>query len=196
MLKGRPICGEDAVKICLKRKIPWRSLQHLSTPLTPTWRLGPLSILEAPLPLGCIMAPVQVQVTACTPMGAWSVYLQVFMTGSLHCLDTRTLMWRKLASAGPMKKRQSGMITYGNQLLLFGGYGVPSGPIQPGSQLVLDSRCTDGSGWTNELHMFDLGRGEDSTCNSHQLCLNGLVCMLLHMLSFRSIACCFCQPFL
>ena len=93
--------------------------------------------------------------------GGWSVSPGVY-TGSLHCLDTRTLMWRKLASAGPMKKRQSGMITYGNQLLLFGGYGVPSGPIQPGSQFVLDSRYTDGSGRTNELYMFDLRKGEDT----------------------------------
>ena len=79
--------------------------------------------------------------------------------GSLHCLDTRTLMWTKLASTGPMKKLYSRMVTHGNQLLLFGGYGVPTANMQPESFVLKDTR-THGRGWTNELHTFDLGKGE------------------------------------
>ena len=44
--------------------------------------------------------------------------------------------------------------------LLFGGYGIPSDPIQPGAEFVKSSRFTDGRGWTNELHTFDLIKGE------------------------------------
>ncbi len=80
--------------------------------------------------------------------------------GSLHCLDTRTLMWSKLASTGPMKKQGCSMIAYEDHLLLFGGYGVPSGPTQPGSEFVLNDDVTDGSGCTNELHTFDIRKGE------------------------------------
>ena len=91
--------------------------------------------------------------------GGWNVSAGSH-DGNLHCLDTRTSKWTKLASTGPMKKTASGMIAYGDQLLLFGGAGVPSGPTQPGSEFLLDDKDTDGSGWTNELHTFDLREGE------------------------------------
>lgn len=77
--------------------------------------------------------------------------------GCLHSLNAETLAWNKLASNGPMKKNNCGMIAYDNQLLLFGGYGVPSGPTQPGSAFVRD---VSDHGWTNELHTFDLSKGE------------------------------------
>ena len=84
------------------------------------------------------------------------------LDGSLHCLDTRTLTWTKLANSttGPMRKQNCGMIVHGNRLLLFGGYGLLSGPIQPGSEFAVDMKHADDSGWTNELHMFDLKEGE------------------------------------
>ena len=50
------------------------------------------------------------------------------------------------------------MIVYGKKLLLFGGYGFPSHPSQP--DFVKSSCFTDGRGWTNELHSFDLEEGE------------------------------------
>ena len=52
------------------------------------------------------------------------------------------------------------MVTYGNMLILFGGYGYPSGPTQPGAEFKKDSKFTGGAGWTNELHTFDLKEGE------------------------------------
>ena len=79
--------------------------------------------------------------------------------GSLHCLDTWTLMWTELARMGPMKKIYSGMIAYDHQLLLFGGHGAPSSPTQPGSEYIVNDGCI-GGGWTNELHTFDLREGE------------------------------------
>ena len=85
-------------------------------------------------------------------------------TGSLHQLDTRTSMWTQLAKDGPMKKSDSVMVVYNNQLILFGGVGTPSGPIQSGSEFIVDSNDIDGSGWTNEMHSFDLKEGERVEC--------------------------------
>ena len=73
-------------------------------------------------------------------------------------LDTQLLKWQQLSNAGPMKKVGCRMVVYGRKLILFGGYGVPSHPSQ--QDFVKSSRLTDGSGWTNELHSFDLEEGE------------------------------------
>ena len=80
--------------------------------------------------------------------------------GTLHGLDTKSWMWSQLSSDGPMKKYGCRMIAYGCKILLFGGYGVPSGTIQPGAKFVKNIYPSDGSGWTNELHIFDLKEGE------------------------------------
>ena len=80
--------------------------------------------------------------------------------GSLHQLDTRTRTWKQLSSTGPMRKTGCKMVAYDSNLVLFGGYGIPSGPTQPGAEFVKNSKYTDGSGWTNELHTFDLIKGE------------------------------------
>ena len=44
-------------------------------------------------------------------------------------------------------------------LLLFAGYGPPPTDIQPGAVFTRDTLYTDGRGWTNELHLFDLDTG-------------------------------------
>ena len=80
---------------------------------------------------------------------------------SLHQLDTRSCTWKQLSSAGPMRKSACGMIAHDSKLVLFGGYGVPSGPIQPGAEFQM--KHTDGRGWTNEVHTFDLKEGEGVT---------------------------------
>ena len=59
-----------------------------------------------------------------------------------------------------MRKSGCGMVSYLDKLILFGGYGIPSGPTQPGAQFIKNSKYTDGRGWTNELHMFDVQKGE------------------------------------
>ena len=85
--------------------------------------------------------------------------------GSLHQLNTRTRTWKQLSSTGPMRKTGCGMVSYGSKLVLFGGYGIPSDgipsdPTQPGAEFVKISTYSDGRGWTNELHTFDLIKGE------------------------------------
>ena len=78
--------------------------------------------------------------------------------GFLHQLDTRSWTWKQLSSAaGPMRKAGCGMVALDSKLVLFGGYGDPSGPTQAGAEFVKGSKYT--SGWTNELHVFDLNKG-------------------------------------
>ena len=76
---------------------------------------------------------------------------------SLHQLDTRSWTWKQLSSAGPMKKAACGMVACDSKLVLFGGYGIPSGPTQPGAEFI---RSIGDSGWTNEVHTFNLKEGE------------------------------------
>ena len=81
---------------------------------------------------------------------------------SLHCLSTSVREWRELGESnpqdGPMEKRLCRMVTFNNDALaLFGGYGIPRGTIQPGSSFIKNE--ADGSGWTNELHLFNVNKG-------------------------------------
>ena len=83
---------------------------------------------------------------------------------SLHRLDPTTLEWRELQSLnqadGPMRKRGCGMVSFlQDQLAVFGGYGIPTGHTQPGATFTKDTHFTDGSGWSNELHVFDTTEG-------------------------------------
>ena len=77
---------------------------------------------------------------------------------SFHRLDLNTLEWRELHQAGrPMRKSSCGIVPIlRDQLALFGGYGIPTGLIQPRAAFTKNRHYTDGSGWSNELHMFNI----------------------------------------
>ena len=63
-----------------------------------------------------------------------------------------------------MAKTRCGMVSCGEgQLCVFAGYGLPTGPLQPGSTFIKNTRFTDGRGWTNELHLYDINGGTSST---------------------------------
>ena len=85
---------------------------------------------------------------------------QIFNT--LHRLDSKTWRWSQVspqnADGAPMPKYGCGMIAFRNSLVVFGGHGIPQGPTEPGS-FIKNTRATDGSGWTNELHIFSLSEG-------------------------------------
>jgi len=83
---------------------------------------------------------------------------QKYYNNCLHQLDTRTLSWTQLAGGGPLKKHSCGMLAHGDKLLLFGGYGILSGLGQ--LEMSLEFRSFSNSGWTNELHSFDLKKCE------------------------------------
>ena len=72
---------------------------------------------------------------------------------SLLKLNLRTFQWEQVRvsnpSSGPQKKNGCGMVSYGdNQLVVFAGF--------------------TGSGRTDELHVFDLNKGEYSLCTKPQ----------------------------
>ena len=80
-------------------------------------------------------------------------------SASLNQLDTRSNTWTQLSAQhenGPMRKCGCGIIYYNNSLVICGGFGVPSSELQAGSQLT---EHKDGSGWTNEIHMFNISEG-------------------------------------
>ena len=52
------------------------------------------------------------------------------------------------------------MVTHDETLLCLGGYGFPSSTTQPGAEFTKDCRFTNGAGWTNEFHAYDLKGGE------------------------------------
>ena len=96
---------------------------------------------------------------ACTTSGH---HLYVYGGGlrfhdSLHQLDMDTLEWSQLPS-GPMKKVECEMISYEDELILFAGRGIPSGPAQPGALSITDDLNYK---WTNELHSFNVKEGEE-----------------------------------
>ena len=59
----------------------------------------------------------------------------------------------------PMAKGGAKLVAFGGKLAVFGGYGLPHAPTQPGSSLIRDTSCTDGRGWTNEFHIYNLKDG-------------------------------------
>ncbi len=82
--------------------------------------------------------------------------------GCLHQLHIATLTWKEICPHqldGPMKKIGAAMVVSDNKVVLFGGHGVQSN-VQSGSQFIKNDNFTDGHGKTNELHVFDLKKGE------------------------------------
>ena len=108
----------------------------------------------------------------CTSFGK-HVYMYNGISGErcehvLSCLNVKTLTWSLLCSertdGGPMKKYGSGMVIfkYGDKVAVIGGYGIPTGPTQPGAAFARNTRFTDGRGWSNEFHVFDIRQGRFS----------------------------------
>ncbi len=80
----------------------------------------------------------------------------------MYTLDLVTLHWTKVESTAgdqPIKKANCGLVSVDERTLCcFGGDGI--GSTQPGSTFTRDKRRTDGSGWTNELHLCDVQNGK------------------------------------
>ena len=96
---------------------------------------------------------------------------------TLHRLDTKTWHWYQLslqdADGAPMPKVGCGMISFRNSLGVFGGLGIPRGPTEPYS-FMKNIRFTDGRGWTNEFHIYNLSEGMHTSVASQKLstCMN------------------------
>ena len=112
--------------------------------------------------------------------------------GCLYQLDIKSRKWQQLSSAGPMSKAGCGMIAYGKKLVVIGGYGIPFATTQHGAaEFVKDSNYTNtDSGWTNELHTFDLEEGEvPKHCHIAPLQVSCLVssCCMHRSMCFRHL---------
>ena len=84
---------------------------------------------------------------------------------SLHCINSVTAEWKELSSQHPvnqpMPKSGFGIVTYTDtaSLAVFAGYGIPYCPTQAGAKFVQSTKYSDGRGWTNEFHLFNLTNG-------------------------------------
>ena len=105
--------------------------------------------------------------TACTSFrgrmymyGGYNIEKDIF-EGVLSCLNLNTLTWSQLSPAGgPMRKIGCGIVHFHHdKLAVIGGHGLPTGPTQPGSTFIKNTMFTDGKGWTNEIHVFDISQG-------------------------------------
>ena len=84
--------------------------------------------------------------------------------------DTCTLVWSQLCpetAGGPMRKYGCGMVHFHhNKLAVIGGHGYstidPTGPTEPGSSFMRNTKFQDGRGWTNEFHVFYISQGSHS----------------------------------
>ncbi len=82
---------------------------------------------------------------------------------SLHQLDTRYMTWKQLSpqhDSGPMRKSRGQMIYYNDSLIVVGGYGIPSGELQSGSQFTESTLRQGGCGCTNEIHKYHISQGK------------------------------------
>ena len=84
-------------------------------------------------------------------------------TGTLSQLDTSTMEWKLLTSdIGPMKKQGAGMIALNECEQCFSiGWMMGSPHLPPSQDLhsLVNSNSSDGSGWTNEFHIFNISNG-------------------------------------
>ena len=76
-------------------------------------------------------------------------------------MNSQELEWSQLSiesdPSGPMRKSSCGMVCFHNKkLAIIGGYGIPHRPSQPGSTFIKDKGITDGRGYTNEIHFYDI----------------------------------------
>ena len=137
------------------------SYHQLLRYLIPTWRHGRSIPQQEYHLLGCTFGACTSLLGSLYWFGGWdgsSFY------NSLHRLDTTTLKWREIQPLnqvdGPMRKHGSGLVPFlQDKLAIFGGYGIPTHPTQPGVKFTKDTRYTDVRGWSNELHVFTITEG-------------------------------------
>ncbi len=59
-----------------------------------------------------------------------------------------------------MRKSACHIIYCNDSLIVIGGYGIPSGELQSGSQFSKNIDYQDGRGCTNEIHKYHISQGK------------------------------------
>ncbi len=80
-------------------------------------------------------------------------------------LDLNTLQWSTVQTTGsqPIRKFGCGLVRVDERTLCcIGGYG--KGPKQPGSKFCRNFDYFDGTGWTDEINLFDVQDGNNHIC--------------------------------
>ena len=89
-------------------------------------------------------------------------YDGTYTYGGLYKLSPMSLEWSQLTGEsdvnGPMKKHGCGIACFNKKVAVIGGYGPPPVSLQPGASFIKDKCCSNGNGWKNEIHMFDINR--------------------------------------
>ena len=93
-----------------------------------------------------------------------------FYYNALHSLNTETQQWKELhqrnSTNQPMPKSACGIAAYYNKALgitnlaVFAGYGRLNNGTKAKERFVPHDKFSDGRGWTNEFHLFNLKNGE------------------------------------
>ncbi len=107
---------------------------------------------------------------------------------SLHRLSANTFRWSELSrrnkgGVSPIAKGRAGMVVCGDMLAVLGGQGIPHGPTQrAGSSFIKNTSKSDGSGWTNEFHIYHLNEGTHTCTTMTRICSLPLVvcCLGIH----------------
>ena len=103
----------------------------------------------------------------CIAEHRYAVHHDVQYFNALYRLDTGAWRWSEVspqnAHGAPMPKCNCGMIALKNRLVVFGGYGIPlSFPTksESTSYFIKAPKLTDGRGWTNEFHIYNISEGK------------------------------------
>ena len=139
-----------------RRKLP--STVEIFDPYLETWEEHPTTGVPPP---GLYFGACTSLLDSLYWFGGWDGSSRY---NSLHRLDTTTLEWSEIQplnqADGPMRKSTCGMVSFlQDKLAMFGGYGIPTGPTQPGAMFTKNTHSTSGGGWSNELHVFTITEG-------------------------------------
>ena len=105
----------------------------------------------------------------------------LYMYGSdrkvLSQLEMKPFRWSELWATSdlddgstPMIKDACGIVHFADgHLAVFGGYACRSGPLQPGSEFILNTYGNENEGWTNEFHVFNIKQGKGYTVDYSSL---------------------------
>ncbi len=148
----------DSLHYCWRGMGPneWSNCLSVYECSTETWTMKPTTLPAHPgLGKGCSILVGR--------------YLYVFggANGSTYYndmskLDLDTLQWSKVQTTGsqPIRKAGCGLVRVNERTLCcIGGRGFGFGPTQSGSTFIRNTIYSDGRGWTNEIHLFDLQDG-------------------------------------